>query len=976
MVFKVINIIISSILLIYYCFLQKYVITKFTKAKPKNKLSLVYWLDYIFIIIFLLIISILYTINLYINEGSISYPNKLLFYYDQFFPFLFQSNFIIDILIGFQLLFTIKKMKIKKHKHYNNIIKMNKFLQNLDIMNHYKFISHFIILLITYTLDIIIILIFDYIIIKENKIMYINLFQISIILFSFIFMLILSDRNKSLIEQLIFFENNVVEKLYNNNRTKLVASCEHLLTKYIFDLILNIPSIIKIFFNPSTDLFKISYYYSIIFSGFLYLFFFGVMLLSIDSTNFTLLPCVLKFLFCTKHFNFYFGDGKKIITKIFEPDNIDIFNYNTYFNVSKIFTSQEDFINKLNGINGYSETTISSIQEENNTINDFIEENSFTQSNMTETIDHSQTRKINEKIKEMEKQKIKKEREYGPCNFFIIYKLIYLYFSSNIDVYRKRKKSAEDNGFFVDCGLSKNKQKVPQMYGKFNISYCSSGRKISLSNIKEKINGLNRSDIEQLSSFKIFNINEVMGNIQEYNMKTLFIKYLSKNLDKNYDFKKSNNNNPKNKEKINNEKNKKKIILPQEVFKNINDNNILNSNTNMNVPLLINWDNNEDNSSFYEFKIECLMSSILLDLFPFYEIDINDILNSLDTSNNMNLFEAFFKKKINDKNFNSYYTYDSFLSLEIYDKNFLDYEQLKSFMKNYKDYFFDKISNFGFTFLPLILGIFNISYLTYNKIVILLRNPLAFIPNVSFNYWLKFIFCEDSEIMENSTNNNEITDFNEIVVQNNIKLNKEEYLDTLKILDEDMMFLINANFNMDFKLNLFLLNNNNNKSNNIFEENIINNQTKNNINNANTTIENANLMNIVRNTDLFPGNNSFEPYNFKKKFYGSESICLLENICMNEFFDTNNIFKIYFSEIFKKKNYEKKSENINSSKNNLSINDGDNEERNSLEIFNDIISTSLIDNEIKENNQKLCKIIKNKFLKKIGKVEKCIFEED
>ena len=143
------------------------------------------------------------------------------------------------------------------------------------------------------------------------------------------------------------------------------------------------------------------------------------MLLSIDSTNFTLLPCVLKFLFCTKHFNFYFGDGKKIITKIFEPDNIDIFNYNTYFNVSKIFTSQEDFINKLNGINGYSETTISSIREENNTINDFIEENSFTQSNMTETIDHSQTRKINEKIKEMEKQKIKKEREYGPFNLFI-----------------------------------------------------------------------------------------------------------------------------------------------------------------------------------------------------------------------------------------------------------------------------------------------------------------------------------------------------------------------------------------------------------------------------------------------------------------------------------------------------------------------------------------------------------------------------
>ena len=969
MIFQVINIFISTIFFIYCFFLLKYITTKFLKKKRNSKLSLVYWIDYCFIIFCLFIISIIYTINLFLKEGNKNGHNILFFNYDQFFPLLFESNFIIDVIIAFQLLVKIKKMKINKHIYHSNI-KMNKYIQKVDIMNHYKKLSHLIVLLIAYVMNVIIIVISDYIIQKRNKNIFINIFQIFLFLFSFIIMLILSNRNKSLIGNLIFFENNVVEKLYNNNKTKLIASSEHLLTKYLFDLILNSPCIIKICFNTFSDFFKYVYYYAIIFSGFLYLFFFGTMLLSIDSTNFTLLPCTLKFLFCTKQFSFYFGDGKKIITKIFEPDDIDIFNYNIYFNKSKLFTSQEDFINKLNGINGYSETTISSLFEENQSINEFTEDNSFTKYNTIENIEQSQTRKIDEKIKEMEKQKIKNEKEYGPCNFFIMFKLIYLYFSSNIEIYKKRKKSAEDNGFFADCSIYKNKQ-LPKMYGKYSISHCSSGRKISLANIKDKINSLNKSLYEQLSAFKIFNINEVMGNIQEYHMKTLFLKYLSKNLDKNYDFKK-NNNAIKIIENDNDNEPENKMLLPSELLNdNIKTNNNINSNLNMNS---IYFNNTNQDSSFYEFKIESLMNSILLDLFPFYEIDINDILNSLDICQNMNLFDTFFRKKNDDKNFNSYYTYDSFLSLEVYDKNFLPYEQLKLFMTNYRNYFLDKISNFGFSFLPLIIGIFNISYLSYNKIVILLKNPLAFIPDVPFNYWLKFIFSEDSEKVENSSGNNEIADFNEIEVKNNITLNKEEYLDTMNILEDDIKFLNNSSFNMDFKLNIFLLNNIN-KINNSYEENIINNQEQNNINNINNTTENANLMNIIRNTDLFPGSNAYEPYSFKKKFYGSESISILEHICINELIDSNNILKIYFSEILKKKNILKKQPNVNSDNNIFIINE---EQRNSQGISNTntIVSISPIDSEIQENNQKLCKIIKNKILKKIGKAENCFFEEN
>lgn len=226
--------------------------------------------------------------------------------------------------------------------------------------------------------------------------------------------------------------------------------------------------------------------------------------------------------------------------------------------------------------------------------------------------------------------------------------------------------------------------------------------------------------------------------------------------------------------------------------------------------------------------------------------------------------------------------------------------------------------------------------------------------------------------MENSSNNNEVLDFNEIEVKNNIKLNKEEYLDTISILDDDLKFLYNVDFNIDFKLNLFLLNKTN-KLSNSYEEYIINNQEQNN-NNINNTTENSNLINIIRNTELFPGSNTYEPYNFKKKFYGSESISILEHICFNELIDRNNIFKFYFSEIFKKKNSEKKESNVNGIHPNLIV--INNEDRNSQGIFNDKYFNYNIDNEIKENNQKMCKEIKKKLLLKIGKVENCIFEEN
>ena len=528
MVFKMINLFISLIFLIYFFFLQIYLLAQYIKKNISNKLNLVYWIDYNIMILFLLLASIYITFDLYINGENDKDLNSQVLYSNNYFPLLFESNLIVNIILSFQLLLKIKRMKTK-YKHFD-IKKMKKFIKKVDIMNIYKTIPHLIIIFSTNLLITLIIFYSDYFMEKENKLLFINLIHIFLFFSNIIIVLILSNRNKSLIGHQIYFKNNLVEKLYNNNKIKLVASIEHLLNKFIFDLLLTIPCIIKIFYNLNI----LVYFYSFILSGFLYLFFFGAMLLSIDSANFTLIPCTLKFLFCTKHFNFYFGDGKKIISKIFEPDNIDIFNYNTYFNKSKIFNSQEDFINKLNGINGYSETTISSLFEGNEILTDTFEDNI--------NKNDEQNKKIDEKIKEVEKQMIKKEKEYGPCNFFIIFKLIYLYYNTNIEYYNKIQKSAEEDGFFTENNLNSNKIKYsPQkINGRISYSRSTNNLKSNINNIKEKINTLNKSQYNQLISYKIFNINEIMGNIQEYNMKTIFIKYLSKNFDKINESKKNN----------------------------------------------------------------------------------------------------------------------------------------------------------------------------------------------------------------------------------------------------------------------------------------------------------------------------------------------------------------------------------------------------------------------------------------------------
>ena len=96
-----------------------------------------------------------------------------------------------------------------------------------------------------------------------------------------------------------------------------------------------------------------------------------------------------------------------------------------------------------------------------------------------------------------------------------------------------------------------------------------------------------------------------------------------------------------------------------------------------------------------------------------------------------------------------------------------------------------------------------------------------------------------------------------------------------------------------------------------------------------------------------------------KKYFGSEVLSLLEKLYINSS-DNQYIFKIFFSEIFKnkKRDINKENENFNNISN---IN------------TSNLISVSLDENEIKDNNDKYCIYLKSRILRKIKRKNSSFF---
>ena len=124
---------------------------------------------------------------------------------------------------------------------------------------------------------------------------------------------------------------------------------------------------------------------------------------------------------------------------------------------------------------------------------------------------------------------------------------------------------------------------------------------------------------------------------------------------------------------------------------------------------------------------------------------------------------------------------------------FINYDDAKNIVIEYNKYLLSIIKNMNYSFLPLILGIFNIEILNCRNIIILYRNPLYFTNFNNFNRWVSFYLTEESEKMKVSTLFNDIIDINEIELNNKLELNDNDYDEIRLVLNADITFIKNIN---------------------------------------------------------------------------------------------------------------------------------------------------------------------------------------
>ena len=243
------------------------------------------------------------------------------------------------------------------------------------------------------------------------------------------------------------------------------------------------------------------------------------------------------------------------------------------------------------------------------------------------------------------------------------------------------------------------------------------------------------------------------------------------------------------------------------------------------------------------FQVESLFSSTFFNLFPFYQMSIKTILQSINPTNNIKLFEKFIK---NNKNNTENYTVssknniiniknntsennininttlndtkvDNSVSNNSYAsriininsnnninnninnkkinknnnniENNLYYTFNLYFMYEIYDYIILTVKTMSYTFLPLILGIFKLRIFDSEKIIILYRNPLYFSNLGHFNRWVNFYLTEEREKIKVSSIFNDIINLNVIEINNSIQLFESDFNEVKLSIEQDFSFL-------------------------------------------------------------------------------------------------------------------------------------------------------------------------------------------
>ena len=367
-------------------------------------------------------------------------------------------------------------------------------------------------------------------------------------------------------------------------------------------------------------------------------------------------------------------------------------------------------------------------------------------------IDEPSSKKINSKMRTLNFE--------TNSELYVLYKLLMLYFDKNESIYtRVQREIINDDGmpfkrFFTEKNFPRNKKKSRQTFG--------------VNEIQERKNNF-VSKIERISRISKFNSTNIISSLK-FKENKIFISLEEKELREEF---------------------KKKFDYSE---KDIN------------------------------FKIESLSSMAFFELFPFYQISIKDIQKALNPSDNKKIYKVLternmknkMRKKTNKNDIESesennlYYTYNSLLMMEIYEpQDFISFEELNKFTLSYGTYLIDIIKNINYTFIPLILGVFNVEICGQDKIVILYRNPLYFTNFYRFNHWINFFITEGPEKLKVSLFQSDIIDVNEIEIKNSLKMNENDYEEIMNNIKRDFNFFMKMNIQIYPIIHLFIGDDNN-----------------------------------------------------------------------------------------------------------------------------------------------------------------------
>ena len=746
MIFSILFVIIY---LIYFSLVIFYVIKNYHSRK-----LCIFWIDYFILISIAVLFIIIYIFNNLINETI-----KEEYYLSNLFDnnstvaligsliimcVTIINSFLFDSITAIKLSWKMNKIKKIDDKDFLALSEKFKDIKIVNIlkMNYmYKYYIIFSIVILIYSILFIILYKDD----EPEKINsffnlynyfnYLLRFYHLIVLALFLVSVIVMNLTKrALLKKQYYNPNRIAQKVYDAHFSQIVYFTDVISFKLVSDLIINVPPLLFL----SQERFNTFGLIISEFAIFLYTFIGGNGNLVIDKdSKGGKIGKYIYYWFCMKKVDFHFGEKEH--KEIFDEFN---FNYSQ---------EEQEVINNLNT------TIIKNIEKD---LLDLDDDKMFDERATILGLDKNVSNRST--INKLDK-KIVLDFKSVP-EFYLIQKLIMVYFKKNGEMYESAFDSIEENGLdFKKLGQSKKNRRNQILQDNDFISNLNRISRMSIRNVQKLKNSLKISQ------------KEIINSIEE---KELFDELQNK----------------------------------------------------------LNIKNDRDKSTF---TIESLLTSELFELLPFYRMKLNNVLISLNPTRNVKLFNKFIQRNSSISNYiitntnsnisvkssqrkncnnsnttnnnmnndninininleenkkeyesNLYYTHDLYLMYDIYDKSdFVKFEQVKKLIQEYNKYLLSVVETMSSTFLPLIIGIFDIEIYNSEKIIILYRNPLYFSNFNHFNHWINFYITEEPEKMKVSSLFNEVININEIEIRNSLQLNEADYDEIKIILEKDCSFL-------------------------------------------------------------------------------------------------------------------------------------------------------------------------------------------